>query len=932
MNRHHYQKTNCKNYPDMHHHERLREISFSPPSPLSLSLPYRSFSLSWLSTPFVILKRVHTKKAVANQTRQKKKTPNFNLHEERTQRIMWLRRSAIHLGRTSRRHGSGSWSHPSIRGSGVSEGAPQGFARRGAGMPAHGGHPPNPNTIDAADNPIAYGMAENPYRNNWKAAAPMPGHFSYADFQQHVEKVREERGRSGRFGGKESSSSSSSSSRPGGDEANAFHSSHHGTASAGRGSWRGDDPNGGSATEGNGTLLFRRGRPKTLTELCRHLMDAAFEPRASDSTMYGGDGATERAQRKEELKHLDPRITPIFHEDMMQDRLRSVRTIRTPSGALCPNGREALLKGRLVGLLFFSESERSMAFMRLLSRFHQLHHPDLIIAAVSLANTEMLSATRGLGFYHITHRDGGATWVQRDVGLELKLLVPLPRLLIVDGSTGREISRRGVTEVVAHPEECMKWWRAGESGCSVWDYCRTWYLTDDPYNTGSVTNDTAKDHRAPSPLLHPPLVFLLFWCVLLVWGCLWQEKSRPRGREHFIFFSFFFAGLHILPHPTTGTDYSTVPPVCPPPHTPQKQRKKRKEKDNSCVKQQLEERKGEPFTDKQNTRYTKHNIDAHTGSEHVRTLKEWRQGVSSPTNHPPMGCGCSSSKDTADSNRESPKPNQKVAPFENGKPDVEYQEIYGCFREEEVTSSDDDDEDLSREERRKREKRRQKERKERREKNKKALPGKLYRLVQVDENDCVEDSNNGRRSSSAAASRHSQHDGDDASRSRELNATSGSPHPSRPHPPQRWYFYNDTLDYNMAVTGYFGPMNELTANGKTRMWREMPSGLIIAELIIEPLETEAYMEGRIVDGFDLRFKALPKGEHSSHRRRRRNHNRHDDDDNNEDDSFCVGMHAEQTSTNTGDQSGGRLKEEVHSALARHPLCPHGTFLRFLKKK
>lgn len=238
----------------------------------------------------------------------------------------------------------------------------------------------------------------------------------------------------------------------------------------------GEGPERGGAASG----LFRKGRPRTITEFCHNLLNAAFEPRASDSKAFGGDGATERAERKEELKHLDPRISPIFHEELMEDSLRCVQAIRSPSGAILSNGREELLKGRIVGLLFFSESERCMAFMRYLRAFHEQHHPDFLVVAVSLAGSyEMLDLTRGFGFYHVTHRDGGASWVMRDVGLEMKLFVPLPRLIIVDGTTGKQISRRGVTEVWTHPDKCMSWWKNRESDCSLLDIMSTWYLTDE---------------------------------------------------------------------------------------------------------------------------------------------------------------------------------------------------------------------------------------------------------------------------------------------------------------------------------------------------------------------------------------------------------------------------------------------------------------------
>lgn len=166
-----------------------------------------------------------------------------------------------------------------------------------------------------------------------------------------------------------------------------------------------------------------------------------------------------------------------------------------------------------------------------------------------------------------------------------------------------------------------------------------------------------------------------------------------------------------------------------------------------------------------------------------------------------MGCGQSSDGDNVSTASSSGGAKKKVAPFENGKPNVEYDEKFGCFREEEPDSDTDEDDE-------------KKKTKKQHKDSKKQLPGKLYRLVN--------------------------------------NST------------HKWYFYNDTKNYNMVVTGYFGPMNELTAKGKTRMWREMPSGLIIAELVIEPLETEAYIEGLVTDGFDLRFKALPKGDKKKH--------------------------------------------------------------------
>ncbi|EPY33831.1 calpain-like cysteine peptidase [Strigomonas culicis] len=73
----------------------------------------------------------------------------------------------------------------------------------------------------------------------------------------------------------------------------------------------------------------------------------------------------------------------------------------------------------------------------------------------------------------------------------------------------------------------------------------------------------------------------------------------------------------------------------------------------------------------------------------------------------------------------------------------------------------------------------------------------------------------------------------------------------------RWYFYNDTKDYVMVVNGYFGARNTMRALQPARMWRELPSGLLLMEVVVEPLQTAGFLEGDINDGFDLRFRAVP---------------------------------------------------------------------------
>ncbi|KAL7698738.1 hypothetical protein NQL31_000740 [Lotmaria passim] len=210
----------------------------------------------------------------------------------------------------------------------------------------------------------------------------------------------------------------------------------------------------------------------TLTRLLRLMADATLKPRDADSRAFGGDGATKLAEQREELKTMDQRIVPFQHDDLLNDYLKNVDRLHTPSGAIC---QREVLQGRLVGLLFFTESERSLAFMRRLQPFHKAHSPDFVVVAVSLAGKEMMDVTRSFGFFHCTHRDG-ATWVTRDAGLMLRPLVPLPRLVIVNGTTGIEVTRGGVTAVMANPSTCFQAWRRNESGYRWRDWLQSMYM------------------------------------------------------------------------------------------------------------------------------------------------------------------------------------------------------------------------------------------------------------------------------------------------------------------------------------------------------------------------------------------------------------------------------------------------------------------------
>lgn len=250
------------------------------------------------------------------------------------------------------------------------------------------------------------------------------------------------------------------------------------STAGGGANWLGGDRKGSGATPdtleratmrhafgaGEFSMVDRQG--VTVTRLLRLMTEATLKPRDADSRAFGGDGATKLAEQREELKILDQRFVPYQHPELMDDYLKNADRLHSPSGAVCERD---MLRGRIVSLLFFTESERSMAFMRHLQVVHKRHSPDLVVVAVSLASKEMMDVTRSFGFFHVAHRDG-ATWVSRDAGVTIRPFMPMPRLVVVNGTTGHEITRSGVTAVLANPDTCFAAWRRGEGGYSFMDY------------------------------------------------------------------------------------------------------------------------------------------------------------------------------------------------------------------------------------------------------------------------------------------------------------------------------------------------------------------------------------------------------------------------------------------------------------------------------
>lgn len=210
----------------------------------------------------------------------------------------------------------------------------------------------------------------------------------------------------------------------------------------------------------------------TLQTLGKMTIAAAYRLQDADAPVNGGDGATHRNHLKGELKKMDKRIQPFAHEELCNNTLKTINELDAPNGAkISP----AFLEGKIVGLLFFTESNRSAAFMRLLGEFLKRHSPDFAVVAVSMCSREQVQMTKRHGFYHCTHANG-ATWVTRDAGVQYRPLTPLPRLIIVNGTTGHEITKSGVTCVVANPDTCFAEWANGRDGCDFKDYPKAWFL------------------------------------------------------------------------------------------------------------------------------------------------------------------------------------------------------------------------------------------------------------------------------------------------------------------------------------------------------------------------------------------------------------------------------------------------------------------------
>ena len=195
-----------------------------------------------------------------------------------------------------------------------------------------------------------------------------------------------------------------------------------------------------------------------------------FELKETDDRTFGGDGMSAKTMAMNHLRYMDRRMSMFAHEDMVRNVLRLASFYDAPDGTQFNN---EFLEGRLVGLLFFSETERCQNFMEELGEFAPQYSKDLVIVGLSFCCDEAIDKTKRFGFSHLRHRNG-AQFVKRDSGLIINPWNPLPKLFICEGETGEIIDRQGVTSVRARPKTCFGEWTQGRVGSYWYDFPYAW--------------------------------------------------------------------------------------------------------------------------------------------------------------------------------------------------------------------------------------------------------------------------------------------------------------------------------------------------------------------------------------------------------------------------------------------------------------------------
>ena len=203
----------------------------------------------------------------------------------------------------------------------------------------------------------------------------------------------------------------------------------------------------------------------------RLVTECTFEARDPDDKVFGGSHAASKAAAMNELKHFDKRMATPFHPELAMNVLKCASFYSAPNGKLFNNDH---LEGRIVGLCLSSETARCMQFLKVLSQFTKEHEGDFVPIVISMAKDEMEREAHSHGLNYLPHVRGAAL-VKRDLGHNTGRWLPMPRLVIVEGSTGFVITHSGFTALRVKPETCFASWINAQSGVALTDYPLGWF-------------------------------------------------------------------------------------------------------------------------------------------------------------------------------------------------------------------------------------------------------------------------------------------------------------------------------------------------------------------------------------------------------------------------------------------------------------------------
>jgi len=220
----------------------------------------------------------------------------------------------------------------------------------------------------------------------------------------------------------------------------------------------------------NDPRVARRTSESSFQHLDRIFRECTFESKDPDDRVFGGSHTTAKANAMNELKNFDRRIATPFHIELTMNVLKSASFYTTPNGKMFTND---FVEGRIVGLCLISETARSVAFLPYLKQFCDQHPNDFVPVVISMAKHEMEKDAHGHGLNYLSHMRGSGL-VKRDLGHLTGRWLPMPRLIIVDGTTGFTITNSGYTAIKVRPETCFQEWLEGESGHSYYDFPLGW--------------------------------------------------------------------------------------------------------------------------------------------------------------------------------------------------------------------------------------------------------------------------------------------------------------------------------------------------------------------------------------------------------------------------------------------------------------------------